>query len=145
MRRRSELFGCCLALLLAVGCSGKPREAAQHATEKFRARWLKGAFAEIYDASEPPFRASLTQEQAINWMTAVSSRLGKWQSAEPGAWSINDGSDGKTVMLAYQSKFENGTADETFAWRMKEKEPEPALVGYHINSPLIRLDDLRTK
>jgi len=143
MRRRSELFGCCLALLLAVGCSGKPLDAAQHGTEKFRARWVKGAFVEIYDASEPPFRASLTQEQATNWMMAVSSRLGKWKSAEAGAWSINDGSDGKTVMLGYKSTFENGTADETFAWRIKQ--PEPALVGYHINSPLIRLDDLRTK
>src|SRR6476619_3870913 len=100
MRRRSELFGCCLALLLAVGC-GKPRDAAQRATDKFRARWVKGAFVEIYDASEPPFRASLTQEQATNWMMAVSSRLGKWKSAEAGPWSINDGSDGKTVMLAY--------------------------------------------
>lgn len=143
MKRRAELFGCCLAVLLLVGCSGKPREAAQAATEKFRARWVKGAFVEIYDASEPPFRASLTQDQAAKWMAAVSGRLGKWQSAEAGAWSINDGSDGKTVMLGYKSKFENGTADETFAWRIKE--PEPALVGYHINSPLIRLDDLRTK
>src|SRR5262245_47079886 len=143
MKRRSDLFGCCVALLLLVGCSGKPREAAQTATEKFRARWVKGAFVEIYDASEPPFRASLTQEQATKWMEAVSGRLGKWESAEAGAWSISDGSDGKTVMLGYKSKFTNGTADETFAWRIKE--PEPALVGYHINSPLIRLDDLPAK
>jgi hypothetical protein len=143
MRRPSELIGCCLAVLLLVGCSGKPRQAAQAATEKFRARWVKGAFVEIYDASEPPFRASLTRERATQFMEAVSGRLGKWQSAEAGAWSVNDGSDGKTVMLGYKSKFENGTADETFAWRIKE--PEPALVGYHINSPLIRLDDLQTK
>jgi len=143
MKRRAELFGSCLALLLAVGCSGKPREAAQNATEKFRARWAKGAFIEIYDASEPPFKASLSQEQATKWMEAASAKLGKWQSAEPGAWSINDGSDGKTVVLGFKSKYENGTADETFAWRIKE--PEPALVGFHLNSPLIRLDDLRTK
>ena len=143
MKRRSQLFVSCLALLLVVGCSGKPREAAQAATEKFRARWAKGAFVEIYDASEPPFKASLTQAQATTWMETASRKLGRWQSAEAGAWSINDGSDGKTVVLGYKSKYENGTADETFAWRIKE--PEPALVGFHLNSPLIRLDDLRTQ
>jgi hypothetical protein len=143
MKRRAELFSCCLAVLLLVGCGAKPREAARAATEKFRARWAKGAFVEIYEASEPPFKVSLTQEQARQWMEAVSRKLGRWQSAEAGAWSINEGSEGKTVVLVYKSKYENGTADETFAWRIKE--PEPALVGYHLNSPLIRLDDLRTK
>src|SRR5262249_11227833 len=102
----------------------------------------RGAFAEIYANAGPPFKTGTNQEQFLKWMGAMSRKLGKFRSAEAQAWKVNSGSDGTTVLLGFNTHFENGPAEETFVWRVNEAEP--TLVGYHINSPLFVADDLRT-
>jgi hypothetical protein len=120
------------------GCAGKSRDEAQAATERFRARYVRGAYAEIYGRAAPELRASATEAQFVKLMERTSQKLGSWQSAESVGWRVNVGTAGRIVMLGFKSQFEKGVASEEFLWRIQE--PEPALAGYHINSPLF-LDD----
>ena len=39
------------------------------------------------------------------------------------------------MRLTYQSQFAKGAASEQFVWRMQTDGP--ALLGYHVNSPLL--------
>jgi hypothetical protein len=136
--RGGQWVRCYLAIACLVGCGGKSREAAQAATEKFRARVMVGEYAQIYAQAEPEFRASATEEQFEKLMKAVDRKLGRWQAAGEPAWRVNIGTGGRTVLLGYKSEFEKGSASEEFVWRVKD--PAPTLVGYHINSPLFLSD-----
>jgi hypothetical protein len=127
-----------VASLCLVGCTGKSREAAQAATEKFRARCFRGAFDEIYAAASPEFRSSMTTEQFSKFMAAVDRKLGRWQASDPPAWNVTIGTGGRAVTLGYKSDFEKGEAREQFVWRIVE--PEPILVGYRIESRLLVLE-----
>jgi hypothetical protein len=138
VKRGGHLVGFCLAIGLLVGCGGKSREAAQAATEKFRARVMVGEYAQIYGQAEPEFRASATEAQFEKLMKAVERKLGRWQAAAEPAWRVNIGTGGRTVFLGYKSEFEKGSASEEFIWRVKD--PAPTLVGYHINSPAFLAD-----
>jgi hypothetical protein len=133
-----QLVGCCIAIASLVGCGAKSREAAQAATEKFRTRVIRGAYAEIYRQTTPEFRASATEEQFEKAMKAIDKKLGRFQSAPPPGWRVNVGTGGKTVFLVYKSQFEKGGATEEFVW--KPADAEPKLTGYHINSPLLFAD-----
>jgi hypothetical protein len=124
-----------VVLAFVVGCTGKSREAAQAATERFRARTLRGAFAEIYGAAAPDLRAAGSEEQFVKMMDVVGRKLGRWQSAEPQGWRALMGTGGRTVTLGFKSQFEKGVGHEEFQWRIQD--PEPALVSYRINSPLL--------
>jgi hypothetical protein len=134
VQRGGHLVGCCLAIALLVGC-GKSREAAQAATEKFHLRVIRGAYAEIYAQAAPELRAATSEDQFEKLMNVVDRRLGRFESAAEAGWRVNVGTGGKTVSLGYKSHFEKGNATEQFVWR--PDEPEPKLVAYHIDSPLL--------
>jgi len=123
---------------LLGGCGGKSRDAARAATDKFRARCFLGSYAEIYQQSEPEFRASATEDQFEKMMHTLDRRLGRFLSGAEAGWRVNLGTGGKTVFLGYKSDFEKGSANEEFIWRVKDGAP--SLVGYHINSPLLLAD-----
>ena len=59
-------------------------------------------------------------------------KLGKVESSEQNNWRMNTTPQGTFVMIARNTKFEKGAAQETFTY--KREGEELLLAGYNINS-----------
>jgi hypothetical protein len=117
--------------LIAMSCS-RAREAAEAASQEFRARITRGAYSEIIKAAAPEFQNATTELDFAKAMEGVKQRLGPWQSSEAPHWKVFAGTSGQTVTLVYTSHFERGPAIEEFVWRIQRGRP--ALTGYHVES-----------
>ena len=117
--------------LVAMSCS-RAREAAEAASQEFRARITSGAYREIIQSAAPEFQNATTELAFATAMEGVKQRLGPWQSSEVPTWKVFAGTSGPTVTLTYNSHFERGTAIEEFVWRVQQGRP--ALAGYHVKS-----------
>jgi len=130
-------FGSCLWLiasaLLVAACGGT--DEAKHGVAEFRSRAAQKSYGEIYRTAGAELRQTATEEQFERFMTTLDRRLGTWQSAAEPAWNVTRGTGGHLVRLTYQSQFAKGAASEQFVWRMQTDGP--ALLGYHVNSPLL--------
>ena len=117
--------------LVAMSCS-RTREAAEAASQEFRARMTSGAYIEIIQSAAPEFQNATTELDFGKAMEGVKQRLGRWQSSEAPTWRVFVGISGQTVTLVYNSHFERGVAIEEFVWRVQQGRP--ALAGYHVKS-----------
>ena len=117
-----------------LGCSTGRDEAKQGVAE-FRARVAERAFSDVYASADPGFRQAAAEDKFVEFMAALDRKLGPWQSAEDPVWTVTRGTNGHFVRLTYQSRFAKGLAAEEFMWRIQHGRP--ALVGYHVNSPLL--------
>ena len=132
MRLRSCMWVIASALLVAA-CGGT--DEAKRGVAEFRSRAAQKSYSEIYRTAGAELRQAATEEQFARFMTTLERRLGAWQSADEPAWNVTRGTGGHLVRLTYQSQFANGAASEQFVWRMENGGP--ALLGYHVNSPLL--------
>jgi hypothetical protein len=130
-------FGSCMwviaSALLVAACGGT--DEAKHGVAEFRSRAAQKSYGEIYRTAGAELRQTATEEQFERFMTTLDRRLGTWQSAAEPAWNVTRGTGGHLVRLTYQSQFAKGAASEQFVWRMQTGGP--ALLGYHVNSPLL--------
>lgn len=130
-------FGSCMSViasaLLVAACGGT--DEAKHGVAEFRSRAAQKSYGEIYRTAGAELRKGATEEQFERFMTTLDRRLGTWQSAAEPAWNVTRGTGGHLVRLTYQSQFAKGAASEQFVWRMENGGP--ALLGYHVNSPLL--------
>jgi hypothetical protein len=127
-------IGLLTVALLLTACTLGTNE-AKEGVEEFRARVAQRSFSEIYQSSAPEFRQASTEEQFVNFMTALDGKLGPWQSGADAGWNVMRGVGGHSVRLRYDSRFAKGTAVEDFAWRIERGRP--VLLGYHVQSPLL--------
>ena len=132
MRFGSRMWVVASALLVAA-CGGT--DEAKHGVAEFRSRAAQKSYGEIYRTAGAELRQTATEEQFERFMTTLDRRLGTWQSAAEPAWNVTRGTGGHLVRLTYQSQFAKGTASEQFVWRMENGGA--ALLGYHVNSPLL--------
>jgi len=137
MSRRRMVLGVVAAVvvvaipLVASSC-GRAREAAEAASQEFRARITRGAYGEIVRSATPEFRNATTEGDFAKAMEGVNGRLGAWQSSGEPTWKVLAGTGGQTVTLVYNSQFERGAATEEFVWRVRQGRPQ--LAGYHVKS-----------
>jgi hypothetical protein len=120
--------------LFLVSCSEGVDEAKQ-SVDEFRTAVSNKSYAEIYRAADEQMRASGTEAEFVEFMSAVERKLGPWQSAPDPIWTATSGSWGHQIILNYQSQFANGSATETFTWRVVKGKA--VLNGYHVDSPLL--------
>lgn len=136
MKRVVQLF--CILLLISFGIScgtSKDIGKAEAAVANVHAQLNAGSFQQIYKDSDDSFKSATSQEHFIAILDAVHRKLGTVQSAEREGFFVNYGTTGEMIRLNYSTRFDTGTADEQFVFRVSGNEAR--LVGYHINSDLL--------
>ena len=118
--------------VLLVSCGGT--DEAKQGVDEFRTAVAAKNYHDIFEHADPEMRQSGTEEQFVEFMKALDKKLGPWQSAEEGVWTVSQSPAGRIVNLTYQSQFANGPGTERFMWRIENGQA--SLVGYHVDSPL---------
>jgi hypothetical protein len=126
-----------VALLLGVGalasCSvGQDLPAANAAVGAFHQKLNAGDFAGIYDAASPDLKNLSSQADFTQLLSAVHRKLGNYQSGSAGSWNDNVNTTGHFISLTFSAKYERGSADESFVYRVDGAKL--ALAGYHVSS-----------
>ena len=117
------------AAVALSGCSaGESTTAAKAEVARFHQQADAGQFAEIYKASAPDIRNSVTEAQFVETVGGFHAAIGKFKSTDEPGWSYNTDGDGQRVTLSYESVFERGKAKEQFIYRMLDDKP--VLAGY---------------
>jgi len=94
-------------------------------------------FLDIYSQAGVALRNASSQQDFIDFMSAVHRKRGKVQSASRTRFFVNFTTSGTRVTLNYQTKFEGGDGQEQFLWHVSGAQA--LLVGYHINSKALIL------
>lgn len=126
--RALGIFVAATAMALS-GCSaGESTEAAKAEVAKFRQQADAGQFAEIYKASAPDIRNSVSEAQFVQMVGGFHQAIGKFKSAPEPGWMYNTDDAGQRVTLDYDSTFERGKAHEQFIYKMLDGKA--VLAGY---------------
>ena len=126
--RALGFFAVAAAVALS-GCSaGESTTAAKTEVAKFRQQADAGQFADIYKASGPDIRNSVTEAQFVQMVGGFHGAIGKFKSAPEPGWAYNTDNDGQRVTLDYDSTFERGKAKEQFIYRITDGKA--VLAGY---------------
>lgn len=132
---------CCFALLTLVivaGCGSTMQDVSlgRAGVTRFHQEMDAGQFDQIYSEAAPAFRGATTHDDFIAFISGAHRKLGDTQDpTETGFnvyWTTSGTTSGTQVVLSYQTKFQKGTATETFTWRITDGKL--ALVGYQVNS-----------
>lgn len=122
-----------LALILASACGVKQAFGDSDAKiSVFHADLDSERFDEIWKETSPVFRKATSEKEFQQLLAAVHRKLGKVESSEQNNWRMNTTPQGTFVMIARNTKFEKGAAQETFTY--KREGEELLLAGYNINS-----------
>jgi len=125
-----------LALLgfAVVGCSDtiSGKGVAEPEVARFHERLKSRDFAGLYAATGADFKAAVTEKKALALFEAIDRKLGTLRESNQVNWNVNTRNMITTVVLVYESKFEEGEATETFTFRVHDGKPE--LIGYNISS-----------
>ncbi len=122
-----------LAISLASACGIKQAFGDSDAKiSVFHADLDDERFDEIWKETSPMFRKSGSEKEFQQLLAAVHRKLGKVQSSKQNNWRMNTTPQGTFVMVARDTKFEKGSAQESFTY-VREGE-ELLLAGYNINS-----------
>ena len=120
-----------LAMLtaLTVGCRVSPRvEEAKSAIERFHRRLDSEQYAAIYSDTDDAFRASTSEKEFTDLLSAIHRKLGRTQSVKVDGWTVN----ASRAAVVCHTKFAEGVATERFRWRFDDKRTW--LIYYNINS-----------
>ncbi len=69
----------------------------------------------------------------LKFFAAIHNKLGNAGDASRSTININATTNGTFLRVSYSTKYDKGTAEETFTWR-KGVTGDLTLVGYHIQS-----------
>jgi len=122
-----------LALLLS-GCGDtfKGKAVAEPQIAVFHERLDAGRYEEIYAAANDDFRKAAPKEKVLQLFSAIGKKLGKVKSSATKSWNVKTFNLVTTVVFGVETQFEQGTATETFTFRVAGDQA--TLVGYNINS-----------
>jgi len=119
--------------IILSGCSGGADLAyAENGIARFHDELNAGQFNRIYSEASPEWKQASPEADTVQLFTAIHSKLGAFVSGKQNGWRVNYGTDGTTIFVEYDSKFEKGPGLETFNYRRTAKGAQ--LVGYNINS-----------
>ena len=113
----------------------KGKEIATTSVETFRQQFSESKFAEIYSAATPAFKASVNEANFTKFIQAVQRKLGAYKSSTQSGWKVNSINGTTSVVLNYDSVFEQGSAVETFTFIISGDSA--VLQGYNVNSPAL--------
>lgn len=120
--------------LFASSCGGmlKGKSAAEQSVADFHVLYNDGKLSEIYLAAHPTFRATTTEKEFVEFVSAVRRKLGKVAQSSNAGFNVQTHNLTTTVVLNQSTTFEQGSGTETFTFQMKGDKA--LLVGYNIDS-----------
>jgi hypothetical protein len=120
-----------------AGCKSSQEgiAAAEAAVGRFRAQMMAAEFTRIYAESHAEFKKSISEQDLVKFLAAVSSKLGPVKSAERAQWNVNFHTAGTFVTLAYNTEFAKGAGTEQFVYQIKDGAA--TLLRYNINAPAL--------
>jgi hypothetical protein len=128
-----RVFTAAAALSLLSACSpSSDVPLAQAGVASFHQQLNGQRFDAIYAGSGKDFKGATTQADFVQLLAAIHRKLGNFQSGASGSWNDSALTSGHFVTLSYSAKYERGSADETFIYRIDAGRA--LLAGYHVNS-----------
>jgi hypothetical protein len=124
------------AFLLTASCSGGEEVAgAERAIAKFHQQLNSADYRTIYAGTDKGLRDVSTEAEMTKLLNAVHTKLGPFQSGARTGWRVNYNTSGNNIVIAFDSKYENGKATEMFTFIGGAQSPR--LLSYNINSPVL--------
>lgn len=134
MRRTARLLTGLAALATLAACNIQQSvDDANAEVAVFHNDLDRGQFNAIWTDSAPEMKAATSQGQFEALLSAVHRKLGQVQQSQQQGWSSNATTGGSFVVVTMQTRFEKGTALETFTYK-KDDNDRLTLVGYNIQS-----------
>ena len=138
----SSLFRTLLAIatvtILSACGHTKDKEVGTKAVDTFHQQFNDSKFTEIYSAATPAFKTSAKEPDFMKFIQAVRRKLGTYKSGTQSNWSVNTFNGTTSVVLSYNSDFEQGSGVETFTFILSGETA--TLQGYDINSQKLITD-----
>ena len=139
MKTLSASLVVCVAGLSLPACGVyQARTIGKEEAKRFHEQFNSSRYTDIYRASSPEFRKSVTEEEWLAVCTEIRKRLGQWETWEPknkDSQVLLVDAGGYIVTLDYMSQFELGQANE--ALRFAVKNDKASLLSYNVVSPLL--------
>lgn len=126
-------------LLVAVGCDqlAGHATASKAAVKRFHSHLNHAQYDAIIRGATAGFRASASREERLAYFDGVVSSLGRHQDSDRVAYSADSGPSGSGVTVTLNSRFEFGSAQETFIF--VERDDGMVLHDYRINSQVFMM------
>jgi hypothetical protein len=105
---------------------------AQAAIVTFHQHLNAGDYASIYVNSSVDMKTASTQVDLVKLLDAIHRKLGAYQSGTTTNWRDNLTTGGHFVSIMVTAKYDNGSADEAFDYRIDGNKA--LLAGYHVTS-----------
>ena len=109
-----------LTCMLLTGCgTADARAKAETAIDHFHQLFNSQEFAAIYENADAAFKKTTSEPQLTDFLRPHRSRLGAFERVpQPGQWTVNWTTSGTYVTITEDSVFSQGSAQETFVWRI---------------------------
>jgi len=123
-----------MMVLSLGGCSDtiNGKGMAEPEVAQFHKRLKAREFEQMYDSADAEFKSSTSKDKVVALFSAIDRKLGALQDTREINWSVNTRNMVTTVVLVYQSKFNEGEATETFTFNVDDNKA--LLTGYNISS-----------
>lgn len=128
-----------MILIVAIGtlvlgaCNAKvDLETASAASKLFHENFEATNFEQIYDGASADFKKTTSKADFVLFLTKVSEKLGKLQSADQTGWNVQYLNTNAFIYVDFKTTFEKGVAVEKFGFVLRDKSAE--LYGYNIQS-----------
>jgi hypothetical protein len=119
------------AVIALAGCSmGEDLGISDKAVADFHQKVDAGQVDAIVDAAAPEAKGDVAQFHTL--LDAVHRRLGAFKSSSRTGFNDNYENGLHTITTSYASVFANGTAQETFVYKLVDGKPQ--LLSYNIQS-----------
>ena len=126
-------------LVAAAGCdqlAGHPA-ASKNAVMTFHDHLNNERYDDIIRSATAGFRNSASAEERHAYFDGVRASLGRHQDSDRVTYSADSGVSGSGVTVTLDSRFEFGSAQETFVF--VERQEEMVLHDYRINSQVFMM------
>lgn len=109
-----------------------PKSADGGAVDAFHRRYTASDFSAIYETSHSALKEGMTKEEVRLRLVEVHTKLGNGRDVSSSCETVVIGSNGRLLRVEYLSKFEKGTAWETYDWRIQGKDAK--LLAYAVET-----------
>lgn len=129
-RKKSQVIISLLALFLFASCEAKDTNIikAQDAAQKFHSRFNTVNFKEIYEDSDPSFRATISESSFIDKMKKLRETHGEIRESilieyeHRSWWERRFANNNPTHLIGYSNKCDKDGFPEIFLWNVTGNE-----------------------
>ena len=126
---RACLAALCLLVLGSCGLR-QSRIRAEQAVREFHALLNRGQYDVIYNDSDSRLKSAWTRADFSAYLGNIHSRLGMAGAPTTRGYEVNASTgSGTEVALSVETRFDHGTAQERFVWRIQGDQA--VLLDYH--------------